>query len=297
MYFVSTLYFCALEPKLKFFERRWVKLTHGVIVLLTCAFTLSLFMQSATPFLKPFANESTAIIIIGLFIVIVLFAIIASANVKLMTQLSQFSVALFILLMITVALVSKFSVHHAIDAIGNINDYFTHLPEFFLPFNAYHEFYIAWWMTWTIMLGQFVAKFVKQLSPWKLLFIMVILPLLPTAIWFSILFHWQQVNIEPSLLFNGTMVFIAMLFVINSLDFMTANYGKALGLNRHQFPPTRRGNYQFITINTLVLFIVTYLFHSQLLLVNYIALLVIGLIVILLISSTAATQRLKQQTQ
>ena len=153
-------------------------------------------------------------------------------------------------------------------------------------------------MTWTIMLGQFVAKFVKQLSPIKLLLIMVILPLLPTAIWFSLLFHWQQLNIEQSLLFNGAMIFIAMLFVINSLDFMTANYSSALGLSRQQFPATRKGSYQFITINTLVLFIVTFLFHTQLLLVNYIAILVIGLIILLLLSfTTPATKRFGRQIQ
>ena len=44
-------------------------------------------------------------------------------------------------------------------------------------------------MTWSIMLGQFVAKFVRNLKPLTLFFVMTILPLLPSFLWFSVLFQ------------------------------------------------------------------------------------------------------------
>ena len=44
-YFLTTCYFCIIEPRLKIFEIPWVKLVNNSIVIATCAFTGFLFLQ------------------------------------------------------------------------------------------------------------------------------------------------------------------------------------------------------------------------------------------------------------
>ena len=58
-YFLTTFYFCVVEPRLKIFEIPWVKLVNNIIIVATCAFTGFLFLQylpdyidGITPFFK-----------------------------------------------------------------------------------------------------------------------------------------------------------------------------------------------------------------------------------------------------
>ena len=44
-YFLTTCYFCIIEPRLKIFEIPWVKLLNNIIIIATCAFTGFLFFQ------------------------------------------------------------------------------------------------------------------------------------------------------------------------------------------------------------------------------------------------------------
>ncbi len=294
IYFASTLYFCALEPKVKFFKRPWIKFIHSIIVLLTCAFTLSLFSQSVSYFLSPLVSTNIDSWVAILSVFIVVFAITAGIKVKFMTLLSQSSLLLFISLVFIVAILGDYSWINARESMVLTSEYFHNLPTFILPFNDYHEFYIAWWLTWTIMLGQFVSRFVNNMSPLMLLNIMVILPLLPTFIWFSLLFHWYQTDMPLNISFNVLMIIVAMLFVINSLDFMTAHYSQTLRLNVQRFSVNLMGKFLFVGINSLVLLVMTYLFHTKLLMVNYIAVLVIVLIVLLLLALLKNSARVKQ---
>lgn len=282
LYFVSTLYFCAVEPKLKFFDRRWVKLIHSIVVLLTAAFTLSLFAQCVAHFLSPLVGDNTVSMWTnGLVLLMILSAIGFSSRVKLMTRLSQVSVVLFVALVGVMLYSSQFDIVAFQKSGVLVTEYFEQLPTFILPFNDYHEFYIAWWLSWTFMLGQFVSRFVNNMTLWQLLLSMIVLPLLPTFIWFSVLFHWYEQSISLSSGLNVLFILVAVLFVVNSLDFMAANYSRSLGLNIERFANNRRGKLTYVALNTGVLLAVTLLFQTKLMLVNYIAVLVIGLVVII----------------
>lgn len=248
------------------------------MVLLTCAFTLSLFLQSVNQYLDKLLGTETNFLGELLVVAIVVFAIATSTKIKFMELLSQVSVLLFIILIVMLATYTQFGADEAKQSAELVADYFINLPKFILPFNDYHEFYIAWWLTWTFMLGQFVSTFVKNMSPLMLLSAMVILPLIPTAIWFSVLFHWHEQQIQHASYLNVLMIIAAALFVINSLDFMVANYSRSLRLNVESFAQSWRGKVRFITVNVTVLLLLTYLFQSQLLLVNYVALVVIALV-------------------
>ena len=58
------------------------------------------------------------------------------------------------------------------------------------PITEYHQFYLYWWFAWSIMIGQFVARFVGGMKVWKLLLALVVVPSIPIAIWFSVLYFY-----------------------------------------------------------------------------------------------------------
>ncbi|WP_218135305.1 BCCT family transporter [Parasphingopyxis sp. CP4] len=43
-YFLTTFYFCVVEPKLQLFEIGWIKLANNAVIIATCAFTGFLFL-------------------------------------------------------------------------------------------------------------------------------------------------------------------------------------------------------------------------------------------------------------
>jgi len=54
------------------------------------------------------------------------------------------------------------------NSAANIGGYFTNLHKFISPLTDYHAFYLFWWFAWSIMIGQFVARFVGGLKTWQL---------------------------------------------------------------------------------------------------------------------------------
>ena len=67
------------------------------------------------------------------------------------------------------------------------------LCRFVTPISDYHAFYLYWWFAWSIMIGQFVARFVRKLSTRLLLVSLLIFPSVPLALWFSIIyFHYTR---------------------------------------------------------------------------------------------------------
>ena len=59
------------------------------------------------------------------------------------------------------ALVGGFTPDHLARAATDIGSgYFAELPRFILPLSDYHAFYLFWWFAWSIMIGQFVSRFV-----------------------------------------------------------------------------------------------------------------------------------------
>lgn len=277
LYFVSTLYFLTIEPKLQLFRRPAVRFVNSLIVLTTCAFTLSLFLQLLphyTALLAINLSDTALFLILTLMIV---FALLVSTKIKFMTKLSQVSVLIFFGLILVIGVQNQFSPQDAMNSLVNLGDYLKHFHHFILPFNDYHEFYLAWWLTWTVLLGQFVAKFVCKMSPFKLLLAMVLVPLIPTAIWFSVLYHHFTVQLASPAVITLIMLLLAILFVVNSLDFMVANYSETLSINQD-----RLGLKNFVIVNTSLLIFLSFLFKEKLLLIQWTALFVIFICVVAL---------------
>ena len=76
---------------------------------------------------------------------------------------------------------------------ADLGPYFAHLPRFVLPMSDYHAFYLFWWFSWSIMIGQFVARFVGGMRTWQLAAALLVLPSIPLGAWFSVLyFYFRQ---------------------------------------------------------------------------------------------------------
>lgn len=277
LYYVSALYFLTLEPKYRWFDKPVVKIVNGIIILTTCAFTLSLFL-TLMPHYVPFnLSQQLSFLFIAFLIII---ALRMSESVQLMTVFSQLSMCAFGGLTFMLFFISDFNVTNAKTTVTLASDYLIHLDKFILPFNEYHEFYLAWWLTWSIMLGQFVARFVKNMSPLKLLWIMTLVPLIPSFIWFSVLYFIDIKQLVLSDRVNLVFLLLGVAFVVNSLDFMVAQYSTVFKLNRQCL-----GRRKFMVYNALLLLALTWLFQYQILLVQYTAALVICLICYLGITS------------
>ncbi len=276
MYFVSTLYFLTLEPKLKFFEILWVKRLSACVVVATCAFTLSLFLD-LMPYYLPDQLKQNTWLLGGLTTIIIVASLVISINTLLMTLVSKVSVITFLLLCCYLAWLIQLDFTDIAQSISYDSDYFNHAHRFILPFNDYHEFYLAWWMTWSIMLGQFVAKFVRNLKPVTLFFVMTILPLLPSFIWFSLLFQFFENGYVLSTASQLVMLILGCGFVINSIDFMVASYSQTFNLTL-----SKQGPVKFVIFNTGILVILTCLFQSQWVFVQTAASLVVLIIILLL---------------
>ena len=51
---------------------------------------------------------------------------------------------------------------------------------FISPITDYHGWYLFWWFAWSIMIGQFVARFVSGLKTWQLLLVLLVVPPSPS---------------------------------------------------------------------------------------------------------------------
>ena len=112
---------------------------------------------------------------------------------------------------------------------GLLSDYFANLHRFVSPITEYHEFYLFWWFSWSIMIGQFVSMFAGGLRTWRLAVAMILLPSIPLAVWFAVLYiYFQQQIVFPTWL-NWFMVTVGIIFVVNSLDSLIRLYGLNLG--------------------------------------------------------------------
>ena len=155
---------------------------------------------------------------------------------------------------------------------SNISGYFTNLPKFTHPMTDYHAFYLFWWFAWSIMIGQFVARFVGGMRAYQLLIALLIIPSIPIALWFSVLYIYHTQAIELAGALQLSMVVVGIIFVVNSLDSLTRLYSENLGLT-----VKRLGGKGYVAAHWVLLFglILLYLFTP--LKIEWIGLVVIGL--------------------
>jgi choline-glycine betaine transporter len=155
---------------------------------------------------------------------------------------------------------------------AHIGAYFANLPRFVVPMSDYHAFYLFWWFSWSIMIGQFVSRFVGEMRTWQLAASLLVIPSLPLAAWFSVLYFYFRAGARVPPVLNATMVVTGILFVINSLDSLIRLYTDNLGLTAR-----RLGTATYVAVHWLLLYGLVLAFQFTPLEIEWIGLVVIGL--------------------
>ena len=164
-------------------------------------------------------------------------------------------------------------------SITQFGDYFKDLPQYLLPINLYHEFYLYWWFSWYIMIGQFLARFVGGIRTYQLLLMILVIPSIPLGLWFSVIYIYHQNNIEIYGLYNLMMMFVGTLFVINSLDSLIRLYTDNLNLT-----PKNLGLKKYISLNIISLSVLTMLYNFEFLKIEWIGAIVIVMFLVCLLN-------------
>lgn len=267
-YFLTTFYFCVVEPKLKLFEIGWVKLINNGVIIATCAFTGFLFLS----LLPNYIEGISAAFRYGLVAAVVLLAVLSSTDIRYVKWLGLGSSLLFLGLIALLWVASGAGPGGLASSLANIGGYFTNLPRFTSPLNDYHAFYLFWWFAWSIMIGQFVARFVGGLRAYQLLIALLILPSIPLALWFSVLYIYHTGGIELTGFLQLSMVVVGIIFVVNSLDSLTRLYSENLGMT-----VAKLGGKGYVATHWLLLFGLILLYQWTPLKIEWIGLVVIGL--------------------
>lgn len=272
-YFLTSFYFCIVEPRVKFFEIPVVKIINNVVIIGTCAFTAYLFLVNL-PWYVPQIGDGESVVFAFYLIVfcVILAAAYSSTDIKYVKILSVSSTWLFLGLIVVMWALSGMGVGGLAENLGLVGGYFGNLHEFVLPLNDYHAFYLFWWFAWSIMIGQFTSRFVGGLKTWQLLAALLVVPSIPLAIWFSVLYYYHLNAIDVGGFIGIAMVVVGTVFVINSLDSLIRLYTDNLSLTVDRF-----GKGPFVIGNVAALFGLAMLFKLDFLQIQWIGALVIGI--------------------
>jgi glycine betaine transporter len=267
-YFLTTFYFLTIEPRARLFEIPQVKFVNNVVIIGTCAFTAHLLWQNL-PFYVPAIGEPARYAVVALS---VLMSVLTSTHIRYVRVLSVWSMWTFGALVAAMWLASGMGLSGFRDSAANIGAYFTHLPRFVVPMSDYHAFYLFWWFSWSIMIGQFVSRFVGGMRTWQLAVALLLIPSIPLAAWFSVLYFYyrQGVTVHPVL--AVAMVVVGIVFVINSLDSLIRLYSDNLGLTAR-----RMGTPAYIAAHWALMYALVLAFQFTPLKIEWIGLTVIGL--------------------
>jgi len=267
-YFLTTFYFCIVEPRLKIFDIPWVKLVNNSIVIATCAFTGFLFLQ----YLPDYIEGITPFYRFSLVALVLLAAVFSSTDIRYVKILSLSSTWLFFALVVVMWAFGGLGLTGLASNLFQLGEYFTNIHRFILPFSDYHAFYLFWWFAWSIMIGQFVSRFVGELRTWQLFLALLIIPSIPISIWFSVLYGVYEQGQDISDFLTWFMVLVGVIFVTNSLDSLTRLYTDNL-----QLTVDRLGRLKYIGIHWLLLYSLILFYQFTPLQIEWIGLVVIGL--------------------
>jgi choline-glycine betaine transporter len=267
-YFLTTFYFCLVEPKLKLFEIPAIKITNNIVIVGTCAFTAFLFLSYLPGYVAGISDPFRYLLVAA----VILFAVFSSTDIKFVKILSVSSTWLFFALIAGIWLVSGMGVGGLAESSSHIGAYFANIHRFLTPINEYHQFYLYWWFAWSIMIGQFVARFVGNMKVWKLLLALVVVPSIPIAIWFSVLYFYFTNDLEISAGWQLAMVVVGVIFVVNSLDSLIRLYTQNLQITTEKF-----GKMHYIIGNWAALSTLVLLYQFTPLKIEWIGLVVVGI--------------------
>ncbi|WP_336365494.1 BCCT family transporter [Marinobacter sp. C2H3] len=276
-YFLTCFYFCIIEPRVKFFELPWVKLVNNVVIIGTCAFTAYLLLVNLPWYLPQVGDgESVVPLFYGIVFVAIALAVYSSSRLKYVRVLSLGSSVLFIALIagmwLRAFVLSKGAPDDFFGTAGLLGAYFTNLDQFLLPMNDYHAFYLFWWFSWSIMIGQFTARFVSGIRTWQLLVAMLVVPSIAIGVWFTVLYQYYAQGLHVATFTNLAMITVGVLMVVNSLDSLIRLYTDNLNLT-----PQRLGRVNYFVFNLVAMIGLTLLFRLDFLRIQWVGALVIGL--------------------
>ncbi|MEM0514902.1 BCCT family transporter [Pseudoalteromonas sp. YIC-827] len=276
-YFLTCFYFCVIEPKVKFFEIPLIKFINNVVIIGTCAFTASLLLANL-PWYLPSIGDGESILPIFYLIVFaaIVFSVYSSTDIKYVRILSVSTTWVFIGLIAFMwggaFLWGDSPMGEYAQSISMLGGYFTNIHKFIFPINDYHAFYLFWWFAWSIMIGQFTARFVGGLKTYQVLAAMLIFPSIPIAMWFGVLYHYHDAGLDTTGIRNFAMVFVGIVFVINSLDSLIRLYSDNLELST-----ARLGKWKYLALHISALSALTLLFTFDFLQIQWVGALVICL--------------------
>jgi len=267
-YFLTTFYFCIVEPRVKLFEMPVIRWINNAIIISTCAFTAFLFLSYVPSYIEGI-SALQQYLLVGL---IVLMAVFSSTDIRYVKILSLGSSALFLMLILAMLLDSGASMQGYLGSMANIAGYFSNLHRFVSPISDYHGWYLFWWFAWSIMIGQFVSRFVSGLKTWQLMMALLVIPSIAISLWFSVLYYYFSNEIEVAGILRTAMVALGIIFVINSLDSLIRLYTDNLSMTVNQL-----GRRKYILGNWLLMGILVLLYQLTPLKIEWVGLLVIGL--------------------
>jgi len=267
-YFLTTFYFCIVEPKLQLFEIPIIKWTNNVVIIGTCAFTAYLFLV----YLPDYIEGITPLFRFGLVSVVILLATSSSTHIRYVKLLSVASTWLFFALIAGIWMASGMGLNGLLESMAGLSGYFENIHRFLTPITDYHQFYLYWWFAWSIMIGQFVSRFVGGIKAWQLLLALLVVPSIPIGIWFSVLYYYFSGELEIGTGWRLAMVVVGVIFVINSLDSLIRLYTRNLGISVE-----RLGMVPYVLWNWLALSVLVLLYQFTPLRIEWIGLIVIGL--------------------
>jgi choline-glycine betaine transporter len=271
-YFLTTFYFCIVEPKLKLFEIPVIKVTNNIVIIGTCAFTALLFLVYLPTYIEGISQPLRY----GLVGIVILLAALSSTDIRYVKVLSVSSTWLFFALIAGIWLASAMGPYGLADSMSGVGVYFSNIHRFLSPISEYHQFYLYWWFAWSIMIGQFVSRFVGGLQAWQLLLALLVVPSIPIAIWFSVLYYYFSNGLEVGAGWRMAMVVVGVIFVINSLDSLIRLYTVNLNVT-----PEKVGRVYYVAGNWAALSILVLLYQFTPLRIEWIGLVVVGIYVMI----------------
>jgi glycine betaine transporter len=182
------------------------------------------------------------------------------------------STSLFLMLIAGVWLVSGEGLSGLAGHATALGAYFTNLDRFILPINDYHGFYLSWWFAWSIMIGQFVARFVSGIPVWQLAIALLVVPSIPIALWFTVLYSYFVDRETVGELTTMAMIVVGILFVVNSLDSLTRLYSQNLNLTVE-----RLGRSRYVLAHGSLLIGLVALYQFTPMKIEWVGMVVIGL--------------------
>ncbi|MEM7197426.1 MAG: BCCT family transporter, partial [Pseudomonadota bacterium] len=115
-------------------------------------------------------------------------------------------------------------------------------------------------------------RFVGGLRTWQFLAALLVIPSIPLALWFSVIYFYFTQGISTEGLMNWAMVVVGVIFVVNSFDSLIRLYTDNLGWTCQKL-----GKPKYLSLNVGMLFALTIAFQSQWLQIEWVGIVVIGL--------------------